>query len=102
MGIESIFRKSRATQEQLRQMSVHGAMRDYVNHVSSAVRTLAQIEELLSKPRPEHIKGITSRVTLAPLPDYHPEGCLRILFDDETKQPIGAELVAVEEGPDGT
>lgn len=103
MELARVFGKAREHNREVAEKSTYGVMREYAHELSKAVELISQIEAMLDKPMPPHIKDVTSTVTLQPLTNYHPDMCIRIRFSNKNKLPIGAELIAPsEDTPDGT
>ncbi len=93
MGIENIFKSGAAHRDAMEKTRARKAMVDYVDKLSSAIEAITSLEALLSKPFVGELEGRTSSLTMQPIPDYHPEHCVRVVFDNKTCLPIGAELI---------
>lgn len=93
MGIENIFKSRAAHSDAMEKARVRQAMSDYASSIADAVDTIGRLEALLSRPCPERREGFTSSLTMQPIPDYYPTHCIRVVFDNKTGLPIGAELI---------
>lgn len=101
MAIESIFRKATNGTQVKGNTNVRENMREYARQLTDAVRLIADLEMLLNSGTPVvRDSGFNSSVMLQAMPDYHSEGQIRVIFDNVTMQPIGAEIVT-EDKADG-
>jgi hypothetical protein len=100
MAIESIFRKAMDGTQVIGKTTVRENMRVFAKQLTDSVRLIADLEMLLNTPTPVRDSRFNSSVTLQPMADYHPEGQVRVIFDNITMQPIGAEIV-IEDAANG-
>lgn len=100
MTINSIFRKASDARNETKAQTIRAHMTDYARQFNESVRLIAAIEALLELPCPPRDPKLNSSLTLQPMADYHPEGSLRIVFDNVTMQPIGAEILVSEGSED--